>query len=184
MKTVTVNSKLYTIHFRYLSRYGKRPHFWRHAPFQAITICTILADEGKFIAQDVAVCSLTVAPKPTPAMQRVLSVLKEVRAVPSPWQEDREIACYHADAEQKPDQYSRREGRRISLLKTLERCGALRKIKDEFLDEYEKLDPAPLVPLRKKISDSRKEELMAQGQEGKEERRLLRKKNKALRKGV
>ncbi len=179
MKTLTINDKQYIIFFRYLSKFGKQPHFRKHAPFQAMTICTIQSDGGKFTAQDAAVCSSYVAPKPTPAMRAVLRQLKEmaqllerlrIKAHP-----DTRSVIARAEAEQHPDQYSRREGRLRSLAKTLDRCSPLRKIKDEFIEAYLALDPGPmsLEPIR--LSEERKEELAASGQEGKVEKRLQRK---------
>ncbi len=179
MKTITLFDKQYTIFFRYLSKFGKQPHFRKHAPFQAITICTIQSDGGKFTAQDVAVCSLSVAPKPTPAQRAVLRQLKEMaqlldRLRIEAHPDTREI-IRRAEAEQHPDQYSRREGRLRSLAKTLDRCSRLRKIKDEFIEAYLALDPQPVHVEPVRISEERKEELAASGQEGKVERRLQRK---------
>lgn len=184
MKRLTIDGCTYSIFFRYLSRYGKSPHFRKHAPFQAITICTIQADAGRFTAQDVAVCSLSVAPKPTPAMRELLRLLKAALGVRGAgvgeapdvllW-----LALDRVEAELHPDQYSRREGRLRSLVKTIDRCGRLRKVKMEFLVEYSKLDPEPIPPERVPISEERKEELAAAGrdagQEGILERRLQRK---------
>lgn len=179
MKHLTINETTYSIFFRYLSKFGKQPHFRKHAPFQAVTICTVQSDGGKFTAQDVAICSLSVAPKPTPAMREVLKQLKtavellEGRIAGQPGIMREAIA--RAEAEQHADQYSRREGRLRSLAKVLDRCGRLRKIKLEFLIEYTKLDPELVPRATIPMSDERKEELMAAGQAGKIERRFKRK---------
>jgi hypothetical protein len=165
VKELTIDGKTYTIFFRYLSKFGKRPHFGRHAPFQAITICTVMQNGGKFIAQDVAVCSEAVAPKPTPAMHKVLLLAQDVLG----GRPSLEIA--RAEAELRPDQYSRRQGRLISLCKTIDRCGALRKIELEFMSAYLALDPGPDAGRTTvQLSDERKEELMAAGEERRAER--------------
>jgi len=183
MRVVSVNGTEYQIHFRYLTKSGKRPHFRKHAPFQAVTMCTVMADGGKFIAQDIAVCSEAVATH-TPAMRQLLGAVREVLDAPFDQFGRLEDLAARVEAELKPDQYSRREGRLRSLEKVVSRCGRLRKIGAAFMQVYLEVDPPPPVPERREISEQRREELIAAGQEGKEERRARRKLERVRRKAA
>jgi hypothetical protein len=172
---LTVNEQTFEVSFQHLTKYGSQPRF-RKGNFSAITICTVEEVGTKFRRQDVSICSLACAPKPTAAVKAAMNQLKSAIALLDALTPDKPIGCpmetvlenmrfaeWLVKAEQRPDQYSRRMGRLKSLMKVLERSARLREIKVAFLETYLALDKEPVKQPHVELSDAAIEERIAAG---------------------
>src|SRR5256885_331946 len=106
------------------------------------------------LKEEITICSVTWTQGPN-----------SVHGLPRPFVALDAVQCV------KGDQFSRRVGRLKSLNKAIEGATPLRIIKSEFLTRYEDIDPEPVPPPKRvpvEVTEERREELRAAGQEGKQ----------------